>query len=61
MKCLKCQTENPETRKFCKECGVKLIQRSISLGKAEANFGGIGAEFNLQKARKLSEVGPTSG
>jgi class 3 adenylate cyclase/tetratricopeptide (TPR) repeat protein len=25
MKCPKCQIENPETRKFCKECGAKLI------------------------------------
>ena len=25
MKCPKCQTENPETRKFCRECGAKLI------------------------------------
>jgi class 3 adenylate cyclase/tetratricopeptide (TPR) repeat protein len=25
MKCPECQTENPETRKFCRECGVKLI------------------------------------
>jgi hypothetical protein len=25
MKCPKCQTENPETRKFCKECKAKLI------------------------------------
>jgi len=26
MKCPKCQTENPETRKFCLECGAKLSQ-----------------------------------
>ncbi len=25
MKCQKCQAENPETRKFCKECGAKLL------------------------------------
>jgi class 3 adenylate cyclase/tetratricopeptide (TPR) repeat protein len=25
MKCPECQTENPETRKFCRECGGKLI------------------------------------
>ena len=25
MECPKCQTENPETRKFCRECGSKLI------------------------------------
>jgi len=24
VKCPKCQTENPETRKFCSECGAKL-------------------------------------
>ena len=25
MKCPKCQTENPDTRKFCRECGSKLL------------------------------------
>ena len=25
MKCPKCQTDNPDTRKFCRECGAKLI------------------------------------
>jgi len=26
MKCPNCQAENPETRKFCRECGAKLLQ-----------------------------------
>ncbi len=26
MKCPKCQAENPETRKFCRKCGTKLVQ-----------------------------------
>ncbi|NIS72617.1 MAG: AAA family ATPase, partial [Proteobacteria bacterium] len=26
MKCPKCQTENPETRKFCRKCGEKLLK-----------------------------------
>ena len=25
MKCPKCQIENPDTRKFCRECGAKLL------------------------------------
>ncbi|MFH1953310.1 MAG: adenylate/guanylate cyclase domain-containing protein [Pseudomonadota bacterium] len=25
MKCSKCQADNPETRKFCRECGAKLL------------------------------------
>jgi class 3 adenylate cyclase len=25
MKCPECQTENPEARKFCRECGEKLL------------------------------------
>ena len=25
MKCPECQTENPETRKFCRKCGEKLL------------------------------------
>ncbi len=25
MKCLKCNTDNPEARKFCRECGEKLL------------------------------------
>jgi len=25
MKCPKCQTENPEGKKFCRKCGARLI------------------------------------
>ncbi|MEE9569206.1 MAG: AAA family ATPase, partial [Candidatus Binatia bacterium] len=27
MKCLKCQHENPDSKKFCRECGAKLVLR----------------------------------
>ena len=26
MKCPKCQSENPDTKKFCRKCGTKLVQ-----------------------------------
>jgi len=26
MKCPKCQTDNPETKKFCRKCGTKLVR-----------------------------------
>ena len=26
MKCPSCQTDNPPTRKFCRECGTKLLR-----------------------------------
>ena len=32
MKCPKCQAENPETRKFCRECGAKLVQACPNCG-----------------------------
>ncbi|MFX0203873.1 MAG: zinc-ribbon domain-containing protein, partial [Candidatus Hodarchaeota archaeon] len=25
MKCPECQTENPESKRFCRECGAKLL------------------------------------
>ena len=60
MKCPKCQTENPETRKFCKECGAKLIQGSRPFRrKFGAILPEIGAEFNLQEARELPKIGAT--
>jgi len=34
MKCPKCQFENPETRKFCRECGAKLILTCPQCGAA---------------------------
>jgi len=32
MKCPKCQAENPQTRKFCRECGAKLLQMCPQCG-----------------------------
>ncbi len=50
MKCPKCQTENPETRKFRRD--------RAHLEKAEAIFAEIGAEVDLAQTRKLLEAGP---
>ena len=32
MKCQECQTENPATRKFCRECGTKFLLACIHCG-----------------------------
>jgi hypothetical protein len=32
MKCPKCQTDNPETRKFCRECGARLLALCAECG-----------------------------
>ena len=32
MKCPKCQADNPETRKFCRECGAKLLLICVQCG-----------------------------
>ena len=32
MKCLKCHTENPETNKFCRECGAQLLMACPQCG-----------------------------
>jgi signal transduction histidine kinase len=54
MKCPKCQTENPETRKFCKECGVKLIQGSRPSRKGQSNLRG-----NRGRVRSTRSLGPS--
>ncbi len=36
MKCQRCQTENAETRKFCSECGAKLLLICPQCGLARA-------------------------
>jgi len=32
MKCPKCRTDNPETNKFCPECGTKFIKNCPQCG-----------------------------
>jgi ribosomal protein L40E len=32
MKCSKCQTENPESKKFCRKCGAKLLKQCPQCG-----------------------------
>jgi len=33
MECPKCQTDNPDIRKFCRECGAKLLIICPQCGK----------------------------
>ena len=32
MKCTECQAENPETKKFCRKCGAKLLLACTQCG-----------------------------
>jgi len=56
MKCPKCQTENPETRKFCKECRAKLIQGSRPSRKGQSNL-----RRNRGRVRSTRSPGPSGG
>ncbi|MFC1783868.1 zinc ribbon domain-containing protein [Planctomycetota bacterium] len=29
MKCPKCQSDNPDTKEFCGDCGAKLVKVSL--------------------------------
>lgn len=43
MNCPNCQTENPETKKFCPQCGAKLVKVCLQCGAEilpEDNFCG---------------------
>jgi Zn ribbon nucleic-acid-binding protein len=51
MKCPKCQTENPETRKFWSECGAKLLLMCPKCGfgnfPSDKFCGECGHQFSL--------------
>jgi serine/threonine-protein kinase len=54
MKCPKCQLENPETQRFCGECGTKL-----GPGSSEAQS--AGAEISLTETARTPVKGLTTG
>lgn len=56
MRCPQCQHENPETARFCQECGQRLIVRCPSCG-SEA---GLSAKFCPECGQRFSSPGPPS-
>jgi hypothetical protein len=58
MKCPDCHTENTETRKFCRECGNKLLL--ICPGCSFNNLPGDKfcgeCGYNLKPAQKISKI-----
>ena len=51
MKCPKCQLENPETQRFCGECGTKL-----ELGSSAAQSAGAGVSFTKTVRTPVKEL-----
>jgi hypothetical protein len=60
MKCPKCQTENFETRKFCRECGTKLILICPQCGSenlpGDKFCGECGYDLTLPKQERTTET-----
>ena len=52
MKCPKCQAENPDERKFCRECGVKLAMVCPECGTENL----LGDKFCGECGQLLEEI-----
>ena len=53
MKCPQCQLENPETRKFCRECGARLLLICSQCGSENPP----GDKFCGECGQRLEEIG----
>ena len=60
MKCPKCQTGNPETKKFCRKCGTKLSLLCPQCGSeylpGDEFCGECGGDLNIPSEAKLKEL-----
>ena len=50
MKCLKCESDNPDNQKFCGECGTQIspledVQSPINIFDAQDSHTGMSREF----------------
>ena len=60
MECPKCQAENPETKKFCRKCGEKLLLSCPQCGAEvlpDDEFCGDCGQ-NLERAAATKEPAP---